>query len=161
MCSFVSAIFDCLVAKTVKNPPAMQETWVRSLGWEEPLEEGMATHPTILSWRIPIDRGAWWATVHGAARRHDWVTKHPAHLWLSGTLLYLSVDSLLLSRVSLYGYSTICLSGYSPFDGLLDWFHNLAPVLLIANNLLLNNIQILNISVFKAFFSILKILFLY
>ena len=122
MCSFVSAIFDCLVAKTVKNPPAMQETWVRSLGWEEPLEEGMATHPTILSWRIPIDRGAWWATVHGAARRHDWVTKHPAHLWLSGTLLYLSVDSLLLSRVSLYGYSTICLSGYSPFDGLLDCF---------------------------------------
>ena len=37
----------------VKNPPAMQETWVRSLGWEEPLEEGMATHSGILAWRIP------------------------------------------------------------------------------------------------------------
>ena len=37
----------------VKNPPAMQETWVRSLGWEDPLEEEMATHSTILAWEIP------------------------------------------------------------------------------------------------------------
>ena len=37
----------------VKNPPAMWETWVRSLGWEDSLEEGMATHPSILAWRIP------------------------------------------------------------------------------------------------------------
>ena len=37
----------------VKNPPAMQETWVRPLGWEDPLEEGMATHSSILAWRIP------------------------------------------------------------------------------------------------------------
>ena len=37
----------------VKNPPAMQETWVRSLGWEDPLKEGMATHSSILAWRIP------------------------------------------------------------------------------------------------------------
>ena len=49
----------------VKDPPAMQETWVQSLGWEDPLEEGMATHFSILAWRIPMDRGAWWATVHG------------------------------------------------------------------------------------------------
>ena len=41
------------MAWRVKNPPAMQETWVRSLGWEEPLEEGMATHSSILAWRIP------------------------------------------------------------------------------------------------------------
>ena len=41
-----------LVAQTVKNPPAMQETWVQSLGWEDPLEEGMATHSSILAWRI-------------------------------------------------------------------------------------------------------------
>ena len=56
-----------LVAQTVKNLPIMQETWVRSLGWEDPLEEGMATHSSILAWRIPIDRGAWWATLHGVA----------------------------------------------------------------------------------------------
>ena len=42
-----------LVAQTVKNPYAMQETWVRSLSWEDPLEEGMATHSSILAWRIP------------------------------------------------------------------------------------------------------------
>ena len=42
-----------LVAQVVKNPPAMQETWVRSLGWEDPLEKGKATHPSILAWRIP------------------------------------------------------------------------------------------------------------
>ena len=54
----------------VKNPPAMQElqeTWVRSLGQEDCLEEGMATHSSILAWRIPMDRGAWQATVHGVA----------------------------------------------------------------------------------------------
>ena len=42
-----------LVAQLVKNPSAMQETWVRSLGWEDPLEEGMTTHSSILAWRIP------------------------------------------------------------------------------------------------------------
>ena len=40
------------VTQVVKNPPAMWETWVRSLGWEDPLEEGMATHPSILAWRV-------------------------------------------------------------------------------------------------------------
>ena len=42
-----------LVAQLLKNPPAMQETWVRSLGWEDPLEKGKATHSRILAWRIP------------------------------------------------------------------------------------------------------------
>ena len=42
-----------LVAQLVKNPPAMQETWVQSLGWEDPLEKGKATHSSILAWRIP------------------------------------------------------------------------------------------------------------
>ena len=54
-----------LVAQMVKNLPGMQETWVRSLGWEDPLEKGMATHSSILAWRIPKDRGIWWAPVHG------------------------------------------------------------------------------------------------
>ena len=57
-----------LVAQTVKNQPAMQETWVRSLGWEDPLEEGMAACSNILPWRIPMDRGTWWAIVHGVAK---------------------------------------------------------------------------------------------
>ena len=53
--------------QTVKNLSTMLETWVRSPGWEDPLEEGMATHSSILAWRIPMDRGAWQATVHGVA----------------------------------------------------------------------------------------------
>ena len=55
----------------VKNPPAMWETWVQSLGWEEPLEEGMATNSSILAWRIPMDREAWQATLHGVAKKSD------------------------------------------------------------------------------------------
>ena len=42
-----------LVAQTVKNLPAMQKTWVQSLGQEDPLEKGMATHPSIIAWKIP------------------------------------------------------------------------------------------------------------
>ena len=52
----------------VKNPPAMRETWVQSLGWEDPLEKGMAIRSSILAWGIPKDRGAWWATVHGVTK---------------------------------------------------------------------------------------------
>ena len=47
---------------------AMQETWVGSLCWKDPLEEGMATYSRILAWRIPMNRGAWWATVHEVAK---------------------------------------------------------------------------------------------
>ena len=52
------------MAQLVKNLPALWETWVQFLGWEDTLEEGMATHSSILAWRIPMDRGAWQATVH-------------------------------------------------------------------------------------------------
>ena len=53
------------MAQTVKKMPVMGETWVRSLGWEDPLEKGMVTRFSILAWRIPMDRGAWGATVYG------------------------------------------------------------------------------------------------
>ena len=60
------------MAQLVKNMPGMQETWVRSMGWEDPLEEAMATHSSILAWRVPMDREAWQATVHGVTRvGHD------------------------------------------------------------------------------------------
>ena len=57
-----------LVAQIVKNLPSMLENWVQSLSWEDPLEEGIATHYSILAWRIPMNRGAWWAIVHGVAK---------------------------------------------------------------------------------------------
>ena len=70
-----STYFFCafLVAQTVKNLPAMRETWFQALDLEDPLEEGMATHSSALAWRIPMDRNtlgilqAWQATVRGVA----------------------------------------------------------------------------------------------
>ena len=56
-----------LVAQTVKNQPAMRETWVQFLSWEDALEEGMATHSSMLAWKIPTNRGAWRAAVHGVS----------------------------------------------------------------------------------------------
>ena len=65
-----------LVVQMVKNPPAVWEAWVWSLGLKDPLEEGMATSSSILAWRIPIDRGAWQATFHE-------VTESDTTEWLS------------------------------------------------------------------------------
>ena len=70
-------IWASLVAQFVKNLPATWETWVWFLGWEDLLEKGMTTHSSILAWRIPMDRGAWWTIVHGVAKsQHNWETKH-------------------------------------------------------------------------------------
>ena len=55
------------MAQLVKNPPAMRETWARSLGWEDPLEEGVGTHSGIFAWRVPKNSRAWRVTVHGVA----------------------------------------------------------------------------------------------
>ena len=57
-----------LVTQLVKIPPAMQETPFQYLGQADPLEKGYAAHSSILAWQIPIDRGAWQATVHGVAK---------------------------------------------------------------------------------------------
>ena len=70
-----------LVAQIVKNPSAMWETWVRSLCWEDPLEEGMATHFSLVAWRIP------WTEEPGGLQsmrlqrvRHNWETKHAQNM---------------------------------------------------------------------------------
>ena len=61
-----------LVAQMVKNPPAVQEIWVRSLGWEDPLEEEMATHSGSLAWRIPWTEEPGGLLSTGSQRvRHD------------------------------------------------------------------------------------------
>ena len=75
------------MAQLVKNLPAMWKTWVQSLGWEDPLEEDMATHSSIPAWRISMDRGAWWATVHGVAES-DMTEQLHFHLSLSASLPY-------------------------------------------------------------------------
>ena len=66
-----------LVAQMVKNLPAMWETWVGSLGWEDPREKGMATHSSILAWRIPWTEEPGRLQSMGLQRvRHNWMTKH-------------------------------------------------------------------------------------
>ena len=56
---YLHIIWTSLVAQTVKNPPAMLETWVLTLSWKDPLEKGIGTHAGILAWRIPMDRAGW------------------------------------------------------------------------------------------------------
>ena len=72
-----------LVAQLVKNLPAKQEMWVQFLGWEDPLEEHMATHSSVLAWRIPMDRGAWWATF-GVAKSRTQLSDSAEHREVSG-----------------------------------------------------------------------------
>ena len=59
----------------IKKPPAMQETWVPSLGWKDALEEGMATHSSVPAKRIPMDRGSWQATVYGVVESQTRLSK--------------------------------------------------------------------------------------
>ena len=74
-------IWASLVGQMVQNPPAMWETWVWSLGWEDPLEEGMAAHFSIIAWRIPMDREepGGLQSVRSQKVGHDWATKHSTH----------------------------------------------------------------------------------
>ena len=90
-----------LVAQRVKNPPAMWETWVRSLGWEDSLEKGMATHPSIMAWRIP------WTVVHGVAK--SWTRLSDFHfLFMYHCLELLFFFLHLISLVSFLLF--VCLS---------------------------------------------------
>ena len=71
------------VVQWVKNSPTMQETQetqVQSLGQEDPLKEDMATHSSILAWRIRMDRGAWWITVHGVTELDTTEATYHAHM---------------------------------------------------------------------------------
>jgi len=56
------------VVQRIKRLRAIRETQLQPLGWEDPLEKEMAAHSSILAWSILMDRGAWWATVHGVAK---------------------------------------------------------------------------------------------
>ena len=87
-----------LVSQLVKNPSATWETWVRSLSWEDPLEEDMATHSSVLAWRISMERGIWWVTIRP-------VTKSRTRLsyWAHSILAHLTsmCFSLLISQMEI------------------------------------------------------------
>ena len=72
-----------LVAQKVKNPPAMQETWVQSLGWEDPMEKGMVTQYSCV--QNPMDGGAWQATVHGVPK--SWTRLTSLHFFTQSKAL--------------------------------------------------------------------------
>ena len=76
-----------LVAQMVKNMPAVQETWVQSLGQKDSLEKEMATHSSILAWRNPMDRGAWWATVHSVTKSQTQLNTHTQTICSSNSTL--------------------------------------------------------------------------
>ena len=88
------------MVQTVKNLPTMRETWVRSLGSEDPPEEGMATHSSILAWRIPMNRGVWQATVHGVAELDKSEQLSTAH----------KVHKVLLTKFKISYYSIGCVT---------------------------------------------------
>ena len=67
------------LAQRLKCLPPMWETWVQSLGWENPLEEGMATHSSILARRIPMDRGGWRVTVHRITKSWTRLSNYAQH----------------------------------------------------------------------------------
>ena len=78
MDGITQTLWASFIAQSVKNLPAMQETKVRFLSQEDPLEKEMAIHSSILAWKNPMDREAWQATFHGVAGvGHDLATKPP------------------------------------------------------------------------------------
>ena len=80
MLPLLGALGASLIAQLVKNPPAMQETLVQFLGQEDPLEEGMATHSSVLAWRIPMDKGAQQATVHVVTKSQTRLSDQAQHI---------------------------------------------------------------------------------
>ena len=73
----------------VKNPPANAGYAVQSLGWEDLWEDGMATYSSILAWRIPMDRGAWWATVQGVTKSQTQLSMHACIFrYITGTYFF-------------------------------------------------------------------------
>ena len=83
-----------LVAQTVKNLPAMEETWVQSLGWEDPLEKGMATHSSILAGQRSL------ATVHGVKKELDMIERLTHTNKYMVIIIYLKIFWKYISRVN-------------------------------------------------------------
>ena len=103
-CFYYISFPGSLVAQTVKNLPAMWETSVQPLGWEDSLEKGMATYSSFLSSRIPMDRGAWRAAVHGAAKSQTMTEQLNAHTCITSNMfststIFQMVSNLVLTRL--------------------------------------------------------------
>ena len=95
-------VWTSLVAEMVKNPPATRETWVWSLGWDDPLENGTATHSSILAWRIPRTI----QSMESQRDRHYWVTFTFTSFWVyeAATEAWASLSMFHFSGVSSWSY---------------------------------------------------------
>ena len=110
-----------------KEPVETWETWVTTLGQEDPLKEGMATHSSILAWRIPMDRGAWWASVHGVAK--SWTRLKQLHMHAYCLIQYISHIwkfkfnvKLFLLRLTTFQVLDSCMWLVANIDG-VEHFH--------------------------------------
>ena len=96
LCLLYHNLRASLVTQMVKNLPAMRKSWVWSLGWEDPLEEGMATHSSILAWRIPrTEEPGRLQSIESHRVRHDWrdLSHMPTPGWTSKKKSLLSWNS--------------------------------------------------------------------
>ena len=84
----------------VKTLPPMWETQVRSLGWEDPLEKGMATHSSILAWRIPMNREAWQATVRGVTKSQPRLSDQHFSLLFISLIMHYRKSTYICSSVA-------------------------------------------------------------
>ena len=106
-----------LVAQLVKNPPAMQESWVQSLGWESPLEKGTATHSSILTWRIP------WTTACGVAKSWTQLSDFHFSYWLLEVVYNFWLTIFRLLNIKCYEYLLPIYNSFLPF---YDLFYHTA-----------------------------------
>ena len=100
-----------LVAQMVKNLPAMQKTWVRSLGREDSREEGMTTYSSILAWRIPWIEKPGGLPDHGVTKRHDRVTKCSIYIYIytHTHTLDIMIWDLFFTQTTLLRFMDVCM----------------------------------------------------
>ena len=107
----------------VKKPPAVWETWVWSLGWQDPLEEGMTAYSSILAWSIPVNRGACQVRVHSIAKSWTWLKQLSTLIWYdfrSWSVFFQLLYKLLLITISILQIDLhLSLSGMGCYD---VWF---------------------------------------
>ena len=118
-----------MVAEMVQNLPTMQETWVRSLSREDPLEKGMATHSNILIWRIPLTEEPG-GTVHGVAKIWPWLTERLTYTYLLKTSISCSKELKFELPRWLSGKDTACQCrkcGFDPWVRKIPWRRKWQP----------------------------------
>ena len=112
-----------LAAQLVKNPPAMRETWVRSLSWKDPLEKGKATHSSILAWRIP------WTTIHGVSKSQTRLSNFHLHFQ---TFKYTLIGEVSFWLFAIFNMLSRVVIAFFPRRKhlLVSWLQSLSAVIL-------------------------------